>query len=172
VLTHLARNAEGSTRLLTWARTGMPSYEYESADARAADIEAGAGRPAKVLIADVRRTVGALEEAATGMPPQAWRRLIRYTGGQEHPADVVLPSRLAEVLIHHVDLDLGFTPEDWPRPFVADMLTLVDVHPVPESAFDDTEFPGHLRDRTRRLDHQIRGFFPELRCVIMLAPRQ
>jgi maleylpyruvate isomerase len=125
VLTHLARNAEGSTRLLTWARTGMPSYEYESADARAADIEAGAGRPAKVLIADVRRTVGALEEAATCMPPQAWRRLIRYTGGQEHPADVVLPSRLAEVLIHHVDLDLGFTPEDWPRPFVADMLTLL-----------------------------------------------
>ncbi len=27
VLTHLARNAEGGTRLLTWARTGEPSYE-------------------------------------------------------------------------------------------------------------------------------------------------
>ena len=39
VLTHLARNAEGSTRLLTWARTGVPSYEYESAAARAAEIE-------------------------------------------------------------------------------------------------------------------------------------
>jgi maleylpyruvate isomerase len=30
VLTHLARNAEGGTRLLGWARTGVPSYEYES----------------------------------------------------------------------------------------------------------------------------------------------
>src|ERR1700679_1619038 len=64
VLTHLARNAEGSARLLTWARTGVPSYEYESADARAAEIEAGAGRPAEVLIEDVRQTAAALEEAA------------------------------------------------------------------------------------------------------------
>jgi maleylpyruvate isomerase len=125
VLTHLARNAEGSTRLLTWARTGVPGYEYESAEARAAEIEAGAGRPAEVLIEDVRRTAAALEEAAAGMPPQAWRRVVRYTGGQERPADVILPSRLAEVLIHHVDLDLGFTPGDWPGTFVTGMLTLL-----------------------------------------------
>src|SRR5580658_1417885 len=125
VLTHLARNAEGSTRLLTWARTGVPSYEYESAAARGADIEAGAGRAAEVLIEDVRRTAAALEEAAAGVPSQAWRRVVRYTGGQERPADVILPSRLAEVLIHHVDLDLGFAPGDWPHPFVADMLTLL-----------------------------------------------
>ena len=45
VLTHLARNAEGSTRLLTWARTGVPSYEYESAEARAAEIGAGRTLP-------------------------------------------------------------------------------------------------------------------------------
>src|ERR1700722_13535705 len=60
VLTHLARNAEGSTRLLTWARTGVPSYEYESAEAGSAEIEAGAGRPAEVLIEDVRQTAAAL----------------------------------------------------------------------------------------------------------------
>jgi maleylpyruvate isomerase len=125
VLTHLARNAEGSTRLLTWARTGVPGYEYESAEARAAEIEAGAGRPAEVLIEDVRRTAATLGEAAAGMPPQAWQSVVRYTGGQERPADVILPSRLAEVLIHHVDLDYGFTPEDWPSPFVTGMLTLL-----------------------------------------------
>src|ERR1700690_838635 len=95
VLTHLARNAEGSTRLLTWARTGVPSYEYESTEARAAEIEAGAGRPVKVLMEDVRRPAAALEEAAADMPPQAWRRVVRYTGGQERSADVILPSRLA-----------------------------------------------------------------------------
>jgi maleylpyruvate isomerase len=44
VLTHLARNAEGGTRLLEWARTSVPSYEYESVAARAAAIEQGAGR--------------------------------------------------------------------------------------------------------------------------------
>ena len=45
VLSHLARNAEGGTRLLGWARTGVPSYEYESLQARAAAIEAGADDP-------------------------------------------------------------------------------------------------------------------------------
>lgn len=34
VLTHLARNADGGTRLLTWARTGTPSAEYPSLEAR------------------------------------------------------------------------------------------------------------------------------------------
>lgn len=49
VLAHLARNAEGGIRLLGWARTGIPSYEYESLDARAAAIQAGATRPAAGL---------------------------------------------------------------------------------------------------------------------------
>jgi maleylpyruvate isomerase len=125
VLTHLARNAEGGTRLLTWARTGTPSYEYESLEARAAAIAAGSGRPARVLVADVRRTAAAFAEAATDMPPKAWQRVVRYTGGQEPRAEVIVPSRLAEVLIHHVDLDIGFGPRDWPTPFVAGMLPLV-----------------------------------------------
>ena len=46
LLTHVARNAEGGTRLLGWARTGVPSYEYRSVTARAAAIEEGAGRRA------------------------------------------------------------------------------------------------------------------------------
>src|SRR5580700_8568204 len=59
VLSHLARNAEGGTRLLGWARTGVPSFEYRSVAARAAAIEAGAGRPAAVLTGDVRATAAA-----------------------------------------------------------------------------------------------------------------
>lgn len=125
VLSHLARNAEGGTRLLTWARTGIPSYEYESLEARAAAIEAGAGRPAQILTEDVRRTAAAFAGAAADMPPAAWQRVVRYTGGQEPCAEVIVPSRLAEVLIHHVDLDIGFGPLDWPTSFVADSLPLV-----------------------------------------------
>lgn len=123
VLTHLARNAEGGTRLLGWARTGVPSFEYESLAARAAAIEAGADRPAPVLVEDVRRTAGALAAAATEMPPEAWQRVVRYTAGQEPQADVIVPSRLVEVLIHHVDLDLGHQPQDWPAWFTNDMLS-------------------------------------------------
>jgi maleylpyruvate isomerase len=125
VLTHLARNAEGGTRLLGWARTGVPSYEYLSVAARAADIEDGAGRPAGVLVADVRATSGALADAVTAMPPEAWQHLVTWTTGQQTPATMVALSRHAEVLLHHVDLDIGYGPGSWPPEFVGEMLDIV-----------------------------------------------
>ena len=131
VLTHLARNADGGTRLLGWARTGMPSYEYKSVDARAEAIEEGAGRPAVVLLADVSAASAAFAEAVAVMPPDAWQYMITWTTGQQSPAERVVESRLAEVLIHRVDLDLGFGPDHWPPWFVREMLT-VAVHGVNE----------------------------------------
>ena len=125
VLTHLARNAEGGARLLGWARTGIPSYEYPSVAARAAAIEEGVGRPAAVLVADVRTTAAELAEAAAQMPPGAWQNLVTWITGQQTPAEMVARSRLAEVLIHHVDLDDGFGPGSWPAAFVREMLTIV-----------------------------------------------
>jgi maleylpyruvate isomerase len=122
VLSHLARNAEGGTRLLVWARTGVPSYEYRSVAARAAEVEAGAGRPATVLVADVGATAAAFAAAAAAMPPDAWQNLVTWTTGQQDQAGNVPPSRLAEVLIHRVDLDLGYRPGSWPAAFVRDML--------------------------------------------------
>ena len=124
VLTHLARNADGGTRLLGWARTGIPSYEYKSVAARAEAIEEGAGRQAVVLLADVSAASAAFAEATAVMPPDAWQYLITWTTGQQEPAHEVVRSRLAEVLIHHVDLDLGFGPSHWPPWFVREMLTV------------------------------------------------
>jgi maleylpyruvate isomerase len=122
VLTHLARNAEGGTRLLEWARTGVPSYEYESLTARAAAIEQGAGRPAAALAADVRSSANGFFAAADGMPAQAWQRTVRWTTGHQSDAALIVPMRLGEVLIHHVDLDIGYRPRDWPAAFVSDYL--------------------------------------------------
>ena len=113
VLTHLARNAEGGTRLLEWARTGVPSYEYESVAARAAAIEQGAGRPAMALVADVPSSAEGFSAAADGMPTQAWQRTVRWTTGHETDAALIAPMRLGEVLVHHVDLDIGYRPQDW-----------------------------------------------------------
>jgi maleylpyruvate isomerase len=122
VLTHLARNADGGTRLLGWARTGIASYEYQSVAARAEAIEEGAGRPAVVLLADVSAASAAFAEAVAVMPPECWQHLITWTTGQQEPAGGVVRSRLAEVLIHHLDLDLGFGPGCWPPWFVREML--------------------------------------------------
>ncbi len=122
MLTHLARNAEGGTRLLKWARTGVPSYEYESVAARAAAIEQGADCPAAVLVADVHSSADGFFAAADGMPAQAWQRTVRWTTGHETDAALIVPIRLGEVLVHHVDLDIGYRPQDWPAAFVSDYL--------------------------------------------------
>jgi len=122
VLTHIARNAEGSTRLLNWARTGVPSYEYESHEARAAEIAHGAGRPAHELIADVRGTADAFFAEADAMPAASWQRTVTFTGGHDVDAARILPLRLGEVHVHHVDLDIGYRPADWPATFVSGYL--------------------------------------------------
>jgi len=140
VLTHLARNAEGGTRLLGWARTGVPSYEYESATARAAAIERGAGRPAAALVEDVRSSADGFFAAADGMPAQAWQRTVRWTTGHETDAALIAVMRLGEVIIHHVDLDIGYRPRDWPAAFVSDYLDRVVT-----ALRGHAEWPGAVR---------------------------
>ncbi|MFB4308339.1 maleylpyruvate isomerase family mycothiol-dependent enzyme [Actinomadura sp. GTD37] len=125
VLTHVARNADGGARLLTWARTGVESYEYPSLEARAAEIEEGANRPAGALLDDVRQSADRFADAFALMPDEAWGRTVQWTTGARHPAVRAADARLTEVLIHHVDLDAGFTPGDWPTGFTARMLTSV-----------------------------------------------
>jgi maleylpyruvate isomerase len=56
------------------------------------------------------------------MPASAWQRTVRWTTGHESEASLVVPMRLGEVLIHHVDLDIGYRPRDWPTAFVSDYL--------------------------------------------------
>jgi maleylpyruvate isomerase len=125
VLTHLARNADGGSRLLRWARTGVETPEYPSMAARAAQIEAGAGRGAAELAEDVRDSADRFAAQYARMPAEAWQRVIRWTGGQEHPASRVADSRLTEVLVHHVDLRADYTPVQWPAGFTEDQVTRV-----------------------------------------------
>lgn len=125
VLTHLARNAEGATRLLSWARTGVPSQQYPSAEDRAAAIEAGAGRPAAALVTDLRATAAVFTQAAALMPAESWDRQVTWLSGGQTPAAMVPHARLREVLIHHADLKLGFGPAGWPAAWAGEMLDFV-----------------------------------------------
>jgi maleylpyruvate isomerase len=56
------------------------------------------------------------------MPAQAWQRTVRWTTGHETDAALIVPMRLGEVLVHYVDLDIGYRPRDWPAAFVTDYL--------------------------------------------------
>jgi len=125
VLTHIARNADGMVNLLRWARTGTPAPMYASAESRAADIEAGAGRPAADLAADVRESAAVLAAEAASMPDDAWTAQVRALNGPPFPALGVLERRLSEVEIHHVDVAAGYSPADWPGDFLREALPRV-----------------------------------------------
>ena len=71
VLTHLARNADGFVNLLTSARTGEAIPMYASPEARAADIDAGAGRGPADLLDDLRRSGQRFDAAVAAMPVPA-----------------------------------------------------------------------------------------------------
>jgi maleylpyruvate isomerase len=116
VLTHLARNADSLVNLLTSARTGERVPQYPSRQAREDGIAAGAGRGAAEQVADLRAASARFAEAVAGMPPQAWTATV---GDPDHPepAARVPWRRLREVELHHVDLDAGYRPADWPAAF-------------------------------------------------------
>ena len=116
VLTHVARNADGLTNLLTWARTGVVTPQYASLDKRNADIEAGAARPLDALVADVRSSAERFAEAATALDAGSWAFLLDLPRGPK-PAALVPWWRLREVEVHHVDLAASYRPADWPESF-------------------------------------------------------
>jgi maleylpyruvate isomerase len=122
VLTHIARNADGLRNLLIWAHTGVVTPQYRDAQARNAEIEAGAGRAAGELAADVRESAARFAAQAGQLTDGDWQVMVSGLRGPEHPAWVVLRRRLSEVEFHHVDLDAGYRPADWPDWFVAEQL--------------------------------------------------
>ena len=119
VLTHLARNAESHVRMLDAAARGEVADQYPGGNAqRAADIAAGAGRPAADLVADVMATVHALEAAWRSTPAEVWSAGVGRMGGGLVPVAELPFLRWREVEIHHVDLGLGYGVADWPDAYV------------------------------------------------------
>ena len=119
VLTHLARQADAITNLLTWARTGVETPAYPSAAARAEGIEAGSGRPLAEQIADLRAAHERMADAAAAMPAEAW---VFHIPTRNQLAAALPWVRLREVGVHHIDLDAGFTPADWTDAFALRLL--------------------------------------------------
>ncbi|BCK52413.1 maleylpyruvate isomerase [Nocardia wallacei] len=122
VLTHLARNADSLVNLLLWARTGIETPQYASQFLRDSDIEMGARRPLAEQIDDLRAASDRWLALARAMPADRWSTRVRTRGGRELPATAIPWLRLREAEIHHVDLDIGYRPADWPGEFVARLL--------------------------------------------------
>ena len=119
VLAHVARNADALRNLLVGVRTGQDRPAYASTEARDADIEQGAGRPAGDLTADLADSAMAFRFVARRLPEDGWRVPVRIGDSAPFPAAALLTRRLVEVELHHCDLGAGYGPDDWPAAFAA-----------------------------------------------------
>lgn len=122
VLTHLARSADAMRKGLEGARRGETVSMYDSDEARAADIEAGARRPVATLVGDLAESCRLLARTWSGLDDTAWERAVLHRRLGLMPAGAIPAHRWREVEIHRVDLDLGYRPADWPRSFVTHLL--------------------------------------------------
>jgi len=107
--THIARQADGIVRLTEWARSGERHDMYASAEQRAADIEEGSGRTGLELQIDLDTSAGRLGAGFEALnEASGWDAEVELRGGLKVPARLLPLSRLLEVVVHHVDLDIGF----------------------------------------------------------------
>lgn len=114
VLSHLSRNADSLVNLLLWARTGIETPQYASAYLRDADIEAGAPRPLREQLDDLRAASDRWLDLARVLPEDRWATSVRNRQGTEIPATRIVWMRLLEVEIHHVDLAVAYSPPTGP----------------------------------------------------------
>ena len=118
VLNHLRRNAEGFTAMLRAAARGEVGDQYTSADGRRQGIEEGAGAAAAELADRLRHTIADLDDAAAALTPEQWATGSGRTLRGEIAINELPWRRWREVDVHHADLGLAYTYDDWPDAFV------------------------------------------------------
>jgi len=109
VATHIARNADAFVRVMDQLRHGHPTSMYDSDDTRNEAIERGSERSALDLQVDLDSSAGHLHanlaELMT-MPPD---KLVRLSPTLTVRLDRLPIARLNELVLHHIDLDIGYT---------------------------------------------------------------
>lgn len=134
LITHIARNADSVVRRVSAALDGELVAQYEhGAAGRASDIEAGAGRPATELLADLHASDGRLDALLESAPATLWDGELMAGPKDVVPAPEVVFHRWREVEIHHVDLGMSYSPEDWPDRLVTRWLPALAAQ-LPERA--------------------------------------
>lgn len=123
VATHIARQADALARLIQGVRSGSPVPMYAGATQRDDEIEAGAGRSGLDLQIDLDTSAGALSDLfETVADESAWDGEVELRGGHRTPLRLLPLARLAEVVLHHVDLDIGMDVDDVDEPTAAWLL--------------------------------------------------
>ena len=122
-LTHIARNADSHVLMLQAATNGEVGAQYPGGiEQRNADIEAGVGRSAAELVADVGDSNARLQAAWLAMTDEGWAGEGLSVFGPVPINDLPF-RRWREAVVHHADLGLAYSWRDWPADYVRVELT-------------------------------------------------
>ena len=103
-------------------------------EGRDADIEAGASRHLGDVRLDIAESAERLLAAFADFPETAQGREVTMASGATAYGWEIPVLRVREVEIHHVDLDMGYTPDDWTPEFAG--RTLDQLSPLFRDARD------------------------------------
>jgi len=122
VATHIARQADGMTRVLGQIKNNQPTSLYDSEETLDDEIERGSERSAMELQVDLDSSAGRLHEASSRLKRLPPSRPISLTPSLTVPLGDLPIVRLNHLVLHHIDLDIGFTYEAIGAPVAAWLL--------------------------------------------------
>ena len=114
IVAHLWGNAEGFVGLVNAAAVGRVGVHYPGGpEGRLRDIAGRAALPLDVILDAARVSQVGLADAWDLVASDGWDQPSRFLDGTRPVSDTALV-RWRETVVHHVDLDVGFEPEDLP----------------------------------------------------------
>jgi maleylpyruvate isomerase len=111
VIAHVASSGRALVKLIDWATSGEERPLYASREARAAEIAALAALPREELIREVRDSAQDFAEQARRLSGELAAPEVQLNG-KPLSARSIVALRIAEVVVHHHDLNTAWTIEE------------------------------------------------------------
>lgn len=111
VIAHLASNGRTLVKLIDWATTGTEQQLYASPEARNEEIAALAALPRVELIENFRQAAEYFAEQTERLSGDLAVDEVNLHG-KIIPATSIIALRIAEIVVHHHDLDTAWTIEE------------------------------------------------------------
>lgn len=111
VIAHLASSGRALVKLIDWATSGEERPLYASGEARSQEIAALAALPREELIGELRESAQNFAEQAQRLSGELAAEEVQV-GGKAVPSTSIVALRIAEVVVHHHDLNTAWTIEE------------------------------------------------------------
>lgn len=111
VIAHVASSGRALVKLIDWAISGEEQRVYASAGARAQAISTLAALPREELLRELRESARIFSEQAERLDGELVTLEVQVND-RAIPATSIVALRIAEVVVHHHDLDTAWTLEE------------------------------------------------------------